>query len=36
VLFHIKVGILKHVELYNLVGTLMDQTLAQEPRILII
>jgi hypothetical protein len=34
--FHIKVGIPKHVELQNLVRALMDQTQAQEPRILII
>jgi hypothetical protein len=34
--FHIKVGIVRHVELQNVVGTIMDQTQAQEPRIHVI
>ncbi len=36
VAFHIKANILKHVELQNVVGALMDQTRAHEPRIFII
>jgi hypothetical protein len=32
--FHIKTCIVKHVELQNVVGALMDQSHAQERRIL--
>jgi hypothetical protein len=31
VLFHIKVGITRHVELQNVGGALMDQSQDQEP-----
>jgi len=31
--FHIRVGITRHVELWNVVGALMDQTHEQESRI---
>jgi hypothetical protein len=31
--FHIIVGIARHVQLQNVVGTLMDQPHEQEPRI---
>jgi hypothetical protein len=34
--FHIRVGIIRHVELQNVVGTLMDQPREREPRIPII
>jgi hypothetical protein len=34
--FHIRTGIARHVELQNVVGTLMDQPREQEPRIPII
>ncbi len=34
--FHIRASISTHVELQNVVGTLMDQSQGQEPKILVI
>jgi hypothetical protein len=34
--FHIRIGIVRHVELQNVAGTLMDQTQAYEPRIYVV
>jgi hypothetical protein len=34
--FHIRACIAKHVELQNVVGTLMDQPQEQEPKILVV
>ncbi len=34
--FHIRTCIARHVELYNVVTTLMDQPQEQEPRILVV
>ncbi len=36
VLFHIKVGITRHVELQNVGGALMDQSQDQEPWIYVV
>jgi hypothetical protein len=36
VLFHIKASIVKHVELQNVAGTLMDHLKEQEPRIYVV
>jgi hypothetical protein len=35
-LFHIRTCIPRHVELQNVAGALMDQTQAQEPKILVV
>jgi hypothetical protein len=34
--FHIRADIVKHVELQNVTWTLMDQSQAQKPRILVV